>query len=117
MTASSRWVVLGTNAALCALVAASCATAPAPRGGLAEPGLYGGGDGLTCANRVIVHAANEKAGADAETAWLLAKYPVHERVKQSLDTCADHPADVIRITVNGQIRDIYFDIFEYYGRF
>jgi hypothetical protein len=117
MAASSRWVVLRIPAALCACIAASCATPAAPRGRLEEPGLYGGGDGLTCANRVLVHATNEKAGADAETAWLLARYPAHERVRQSLGTCADHPVDVIRISAEGQSRDIYFDIFEYYGHF
>ncbi|HVX96525.1 MAG TPA: hypothetical protein VHK47_16540 [Polyangia bacterium] len=100
------------------LALAGCAAATTPRGTYRAPETYGGGDGSSCTNRVIVHAPNEQAGADAETNWLLATYPGHQRGAQKLGKCDEHPVDVIRVhTAEGQSIDVYFDIFEYYGRF
>ena len=101
-----------------ACAVASCATNPASHSRLEHPERYGGGDGLTCSTRVIVHADNEHAGADAEFQWLLAKYPGHQRGTQTLGKCGESPVDIIRIqTADGRSVDVTFDIFEYYGRF
>lgn len=95
-----------------------CAATTTPRGTYRAPDSYGGGDGSSCAKRVIIHAPNEQAGADAETTWLFSTYPGHQRGMQKLTKCDEHPVDVIRIhTAEGQSIDVYFDIFEYYGRF
>jgi hypothetical protein len=108
----------GISRAFVLVALAGCAATYTPRGTYRAPESYGGGDGSSCAKRVIVHAPNEQAGADAETQWMLSTYPGHQRGRQKLEKCDEHPVDVIRIhTAEGQSIDVYFDIFEYYGRF
>ena len=77
---------------------------------------YGGGDGLSCETRVLVHVDNEIAGVSAEYAWLAAKYPGYERGTQGLGKCGEAPVDVLHIkTAEGKELDVYFDISEFFG--
>ena len=80
--------------ALALIALAGCAETTA-RGTSHAPETYGGGDGSSCAQRVIIHAPNEQAGADAETNWLLSTYPGHHRGTQKLGKCDDHPVDTV----------------------
>jgi hypothetical protein len=92
---------------------------PAAGGGAlaAQPMMYGGGDGSSCAQAVVVHARSEMAGVRAEYAWIAARYPGYQRGGQSLIQCNDRPADQLRIrTASGQEVDIFFDISEYFGQ-
>jgi hypothetical protein len=112
---SLRGLGLG-GIALVALLA--CAeTTPAQKPG-EKPATAAGGDGLSCATRVVVHAETESAGAEAEERWLLSNYPGHLRGRQSLGKCGETPVDVVRIqTSTGESRDFYFDISEFAGHF
>lgn len=79
---------------------------------------FGGGDGSSCAQAVVVHARGEMEGVRAEYQWLAAKHPGYERQMQSLSTCNDKPADILKIrTADGRVVEVYFDISEYFGRF
>lgn len=102
-----------------AAIAGCAETAASPSGARAGGAKgYGGGDGLSCATRVIIHADNEIAGVNAEYAWLDSRYPGYERGMQSLGKCAASPADILHVkTADGREFDVYFDISEYFGRF
>ena len=77
---------------------------------------YGGGDGLSCATRVVVHAASEGEGVGAEYRWLAAKYPGYQRGNQLLGHCGAAAADILEIqTADGRPLKVYFDISEFFG--
>jgi hypothetical protein len=112
---SSR--VLGPGAVLFVALLACAETSPAQKPG-PKPATLAGGDGLSCATRVVVHAETESSGAEAEERWLLSNHPGHQRGLQRLGKCGETPVDVIRIqTSTGQSLDFYFDISEFAGRF
>ena len=80
-------------------------------------GDYGGGDGTSCAQAVVVHARNEMAGVRAEYDWIAARYPGYKRGMQSLIRCNGRPADQLGIrTADGQELEVFFDISEYFGQ-
>jgi hypothetical protein len=114
MASASRVVVVAVLAGL-----VGCAeTSGAKKPGAGAPVTFGGGDGLSCDKRVLVHAENEAAGADAEEHWLLAHYPGHQRGLQKLGRCGETPVEIIRIqTERGESYDFYFDISEFAGHF
>ena len=94
-------------------------TRPATGGGnLAEqPMTYGGGDGTSCAQAIIVHVHSEMAGVRAEYDWIGARYPGYQRDIQALIRCNERPADKLRIrTADGHEVEIFFDISEYFGQ-
>lgn len=94
-------------------------TRPAAGGGnvAAQPMTYGGGDGTSCAQAILVHAHSEMAGARAEYDWIGARYPGYQREMQALTRCNDRPADQLRIrTADGHEAEIFFDISEYFGQ-
>ncbi len=79
---------------------------------------FGGGDGSSCAQAVVVHERGEMAGIRAEYQWLAARYPGYARQGQSLSHCGDKAADILEIrTADGRTLEVYFDISEYFGRF
>lgn len=105
--------------ALAALALAGCATTSAAESASpsADPSMYGGGDGTRCAQAVVIHARDEKAGIRAESDWIAARYPGSEREAQGLMQCNGTPADRLRIrTAEGREVDLFFDISEYFGR-
>ena len=77
---------------------------------------YGGGDGTSCEQAVVVHEKNEMLGIQAEYAWLRARYPGFRRGPQSLSKCGNRPADKIEIrTPDGRTLEVTFDISEFFG--
>jgi hypothetical protein len=83
-----------------------------------ETMTFGGGDGTSCAQAVVVHARNEMEGVGAEYQWLAITYPGYARQQQALTTCGDKKADVLTIrTADGRTVDVTFDISEYFGHF
>jgi hypothetical protein len=113
-------VCLAVSALGCASAPSPAPTTPsrAPSESNSAPLQYGGGDGLSCATRVVVHAADEGQGVAAEYAWLAERYPGNERGRQSLSKCDGKPADILEITTaDGRSLEIYFDISEFYGHF
>ena len=84
--------------------------------GAAASTAYGGGDGSSCAQAVVVHATNEMAGVRAEYGWIADKYPGYERGAQALIQCNDRPADKIHVrTADGRELELFFDISQYFG--
>jgi hypothetical protein len=77
---------------------------------------YGGGDGSSCEQAVVVREKSEMAGIAAEYAWIRARYPGYTRGPQALSKCGPHPADKIQIrTADGRELEIVFDISEFFG--
>jgi hypothetical protein len=106
------------------LAGVGCATSgaespPARAGAGASQNMgFGGGDGSSCEQAVVVHARGEMAGVRAEYDWLGAKFPGYARRSQSLSHCGDKPADILEIrTADGRTVEVYFDISEYFGQF
>jgi hypothetical protein len=112
------WMALGVGACATSGEAAKPEARPAaaPGGTAGQAMAYGGGDGTSCAQAVVVHAANEMAGVRAEYAWIAAKYPGYTRGAQALLQCNDRPADKIHVrTADGRELELFFDISEYFG--
>jgi hypothetical protein len=101
---------------LAALALGGCATTSGT--GSANASTYGGGDGTSCIQAVVIHAQSERSGAPAEYAWLAGRYPGYQREMQALMQCNGHMADQLRIrTAEGREVDVFFDISEYFGRY
>jgi hypothetical protein len=107
--------------AVLALLLAGCATTSprAPGGAPTAPAgiSFGGGDGLSCEKRVLIHGARgEMAGIAAEHAWLDQRYPGYKLNVQSLGECQQQPTDIMSITTSdGRKVDVHFDISEFFG--
>ena len=83
----------------------------------AEPITYSGGDGSTMEKSVIIKGADgEKAGVDAEYAWLRQKYPGYRMTKQALKSAAGRRYDLIEINTSQEEKSIYFDITDFFGK-
>jgi len=79
---------------------------------------YGGGDGLTCNQRVeILGTTDEKAGVAAEYTWLKQHYPGHKLLEQALGDCRGYTTDKVLIrTAEGKMLTIHFDISGFFGK-
>jgi hypothetical protein len=102
------------------VIASACATTPKPVNDV--PGVdrritFGGGDGSSCAERIVIRgAAGSREGVRAEYAWLRARYPGHRARTQSLIECEGHPSDMLDITTaDGRDLAIYFDVSDFFG--
>jgi hypothetical protein len=102
----------------CAFISVACAS-PQDRAAVPTTVSYTGGDGSSCAEAIqVVGAPNERAGVEAEYAWLAHHHPNGKVAKQALVQCGDRPAD--RITVlaaDGTTQDVHFDISDFFGKF
>ena len=75
-------------------------------------------DGSSYEKAIIIKAAHEKEGVDAEYAWLRNKYPGYSTRGQSLNNYKNKPYDIIHITTaDGKQLDVYFDISNFFGKF
>jgi hypothetical protein len=97
--------------------AVGCATSaapPPPVSGIipgTEPMHYGGGDGSSCDQAVVIRESTQLSGVAAEYDWLKTRYPGYARGLQSLERCGERPVDRIHIrTVEGREMDVFFDI-------
>jgi len=114
MVVAAMSAALGLQA--CATSGDAGHPASRPTGSAGQPMAYGGGDGTSCAQAVVVHAANEMAGVRAEYGWIAARYPGYERGSQALIKCDGRPADELHVrTADGRELDLFFDISEYFG--
>ena len=87
------------------------ATAPNP----APPAARDGG---SVATAVIINARDEKAGVDAEYAWIRANIPGGRPDGQALESQGGKPYDLIHVRLpDGSLRDVYFDISGFFGKF
>jgi hypothetical protein len=110
-----RRLEVAVTVALATFALGGCATTS--DAGPGDASMYGGGDGTSCSQNVVVHARSERAGGRAEYAWIAARYPGYQREMQALMQCNGHPADQLRIrTAEGREIDLFFDISEYFGR-
>ena len=61
---------------------------------------------------------NESTGVDAEYLWLKKNYPGYKLKQQSLNFHNKKPYDILSIeTKEGEEKEIYFDISNFYGKF
>jgi hypothetical protein len=75
-------------------------------------------DGSSYENAIVIKKSTERAGVDAEYAWLSQHYPGYKSKGQSLNFHHDKPYDIIKILTNqGEEKSIYFDISKFYGKF
>jgi hypothetical protein len=110
-----RRLEVAVTVALATLALGGCATTSGTES--ANETTYGGGDGTSCAQAVVVHARSEFAGGRAEYSWIAARYRGYHRGMQSLIQCNGRPADQLTIhTADGREVDVFFDISEYFGR-
>jgi len=122
------------------LLAAACATTPAPppaqtatqptAAAEAQPaapaetadtrprGVIIPARGLSCNGAIVIKATTEDAGIAEEHAWIQENYPGAQiPVQQSLTKCGDKPVDKIEIsTANGRKVTLYFDISNFFGK-
>lgn len=129
---TSRWVVELTSLAVTSL-AVAC-------GGAAQPGAkdasrqsepseaaasaealsisYQGGDGSSCAERIlIVGAKGEADGVASEYEWIERHYPGAGRKSQALTQCGEAPVDkLVIVTREGQEVTLVFDISGFFGK-
>ena len=101
---------------LVALLSACSTTAPTSTP-LPKAVSVGKEDGLSFATAIVIHAKDERSGVDAEYAWIDANLPRFRHGGQSLIEQNGKPFDVIHVaSANGEERDVYFDISEYFGK-
>jgi hypothetical protein len=78
---------------------------------------FSGGDGSSPETAVIVHARSESVGVRAEYEWIREHWPGSRRGKQALLGKNNRFYDSLTITDSaGQVRTVYFDITEYFGK-
>ena len=74
-------------------------------------------ENIPCDSAVVIRAPNERAGVDAERAWLTEHFPGHSQYSQSLQMGNKRVYDVLTFTTReGHGASICFDITEFYGR-
>lgn len=79
---------------------------------------FGGGDGSSLAQAVIVqNAAGEADGVQSEYAWLSSYRPGWKPTSQALLDHNGKPYDALTIAKGGKSQVVYFDISGYFGRF
>jgi len=101
-----------------ACAAATQKTAPTPIAGVAQGIRFEGGDGSSCATRVVIlGASGSRDGVAAEHAWLQARYPGYRLRRQALAECEGHATDRLTLTTaDGKDVTVHFDISDFLGK-
>ena len=74
-------------------------------------------DGSSYEKAIVIKAKNSTNGIAAEYKWLKENYPGYTLIKQSLDMQGNHRYDIMHIkTKNGDEKNIYFDITNFFGK-
>jgi hypothetical protein len=74
-------------------------------------------EGMSYATAIIIKETSEKKGLDAEHKWLHNHYTHYKVRSQGLGMHDNKTYDIIEITLsNGQERNIFFDISNFYGK-
>lgn len=104
---------------LCTVVGAAAADTLPAQTKPAETAGYSGGDGTSMENAVVIQAANESAGVQAEYRWLDLHFPGYKNQDQSLlNGKGGKVYDVINFTMpDGSKHSVYFDISGYFGKY
>ncbi len=81
--------------------------------------IYEGGDGTSIENAVFIkNAKSEFEGVKAESEWIARVHPGWKKGMQALLVVKGRPYDRIEYTTSkGEIRIIYFDIADFFGKF
>jgi len=75
-------------------------------------------DGSSYQKAIIINEKHERAGIDAEYAWIRQQYPGSKTRGQALMYYEKKPFDIIHIlTSDSKAIDVYFDISKFYGKF
>lgn len=75
-------------------------------------------DGSSYEKAIIIKEKTESTGVAAEYNWLKENYPGYKTKMQSLNYYENKPFDIIIIiTKQGEEKQIYFDISNFYGKF
>jgi hypothetical protein len=78
---------------------------------------FGGGDGSTVSDAIVVHAKTEGVGIRAEYAWVRDHWPGAHRNKQALVMNGGRSYDALTTTdASGQVHTLYFEITEFFGK-
>ena len=74
-------------------------------------------DGSSFEKAIFIDKTSEKAGIDAEYAWLKENYPGYRMIQQSLSQHKGRSYDILTIkTKESEEKDIYFDISKFFGK-
>lgn len=75
-------------------------------------------DGSTFEKAIVITETHERAGIDAEYAWIAKTYPGAKTNSQALVEHGKKPYDILHITTtDGNAMTVYFDISNFYGKF
>jgi hypothetical protein len=75
-------------------------------------------DGSSYEKAIFITEKSEAKGVDAEYVWLKKNYPGYHLKQQSLRNYNKKSYDVLSIvTAQGQDKDVYFDISNFFGKF
>lgn len=83
-----------------------------------SPVTYGGGDGTSPDQAVIIQGTtDERTGVSSEYTWIRRYYPGAKVEGQGLNVIKGKPHDVTSIkTANGEAKKLYFDISAFFGK-
>ena len=74
--------------------------------------------GTSFENPVVIKVEKESAGIEEEYKWLSNNYPGYSAIKKSHISAGKKHYDVIRIrTRDRQVKDIYFDVTSFFGKY
>jgi predicted Zn-dependent protease len=74
-------------------------------------------DGSGYEKAIVIKEKTEKKGIDAEYQWLRKHYPGYTLISQSLNFKNNKNYDILSIKTNdGEKKDVYFDISNFFGK-
>ena len=80
--------------------------------------VLSGNDGSSYEKAIVIEEKSEGPGVNAEYDWLRKHYPGYKFKKQSLNFHEKKYYDILSIvTGEGEKKDIYFDISNFFGKF
>ena len=73
--------------------------------------------GTSYSNPVVIQVRTEAAGLEEEYKWLANIYPGYKMIRRTHSTRGARQFDIVRIkTRQGQVKDVYFDSTNFWGR-
>jgi predicted RNA-binding protein associated with RNAse of E/G family len=73
--------------------------------------------GTSFSNPIVTMMQSEREVLDEEYKWLSVNYPGYSLVKRTFKLKSSKHYDIVRIKTNqGQLRDIYFDSTQFWGK-
>lgn len=85
---------------------------------ITDSAVLSGNDGSSYEKAIVIEEKSEGPGINAEYAWLRKHYPGYKFKRQSLNFHEKKYYDILSIvTADGEKKDIYFDISNFFGKF